>query len=131
MKKDIEIPEVKNVHVVILKDIIAQTGAEEWGVYIINDLYKDINTLIVLSEGFSFNKKTSTLRKSINHLPKKSFAKLEIIQEELFEFTNLYKVSFFIGNDLYDKTFKFSPNSIGDNHLTDIPLLSQKGILAK
>lgn len=131
MKIDIDIPEVKGVYIAAIKETFPNSDASQWSVYILNNLKEDIHTLIVLSEGFSKTKKTSTLRKTITHLPEKSFAKLEILQEELFGFTNVFKVSFFKNNQLFDKTFRFLPDSINDKNSKEIPLLKAKGILAE
>lgn len=131
MKKDIEIPQVSDVYIAVVKEPVPETDYSEWNVYIINDKHEDLNIVITLSHGYSNTKKTSTLRKKIDHLPKKSYAKFEIIQEDLFELTNEFKVSFFQNNRLFDKTFTFRENSIGDEFLRPIPLHQQKGILAE
>jgi hypothetical protein len=131
MKKDLHIPEVEDVHIVAVKEAIPENEYNEWNIYIVNYKNEDLDLVIIVSHGFSESAKTSTLRKTIKHLPHKSFAKLEIIQDYLFEFTNQYKVSFFIGHKLYDKTFTFKPNTITDHNLSDVPLISQKGILAE
>ena len=130
MKKDIKIPEVKDVYIVVVKDKIKEADTYEWSVYVINNSASNLETVIIVSEGFSETKKTSTLRKKIDLLPKKSFAKIEIIQEELFGFSNQYKVSYFKDNQLFDKTFVFKPNSIKSENHKSIPLIEREGILA-
>ena len=131
MKKDINIPKVKDVYLAALQENIPDTDLREWNIYIINDKNTELELVIIISHGFSESKKTSTLRKTINHLPKKSFAKVETIQDNLFQFTNQFIVSFFEDNQLYDKTFTFKPNSINDKNLASIPLFQHKGILAE
>jgi hypothetical protein len=86
--------------------------------------------VIIVSEGFSKTRKTSTLRKRIEKLPQKSFAKLELLQEELFEFTNQFKVSYFKAGQLFDKTFVFKPSTIKPTSLQPLPLIEKYGILA-
>jgi len=130
MKKDIEIPEVKGVFVVAIEEVIKNTNQTEWSVYLINENQVELETVIIVSEGFSASKKTSTLRKKIDKLPPKSFAKIENIQEELFGFTNQFKVSYFKDNQLFDKTFVFASKSINSENLRSISLLEKKGILA-
>ncbi len=129
MKKDIEIPKVKDVYVAVVKE--PEADSSEWNVYVINDSIEDLNIVIIVSHGFTKTKKTSTLRKKIDQLPKKSYAKFEIIQEDLFALTNEFKVSFFLNNRLYDKTFIFKPNSVSEENLKDVPLIEHKGILAE
>lgn len=131
MKKDIQIPIVEDVYIVALHDTIEDTNHKEWNVYIINDKPIGIELVIIVIEGFSQNEKTSTLRKTLNFLPKKSFAKLEIIPEDLFKLENRYKVSYFEDNRMYDKTFTFKKNSISTAALGDVPLLKKQGVLAE
>jgi len=130
MKKDITIPKVHDVHIALVKENKSGQQDSGWMVYIINDLSDDLNLVIIVSQGFSDTKRTSTLRKRIDSLPKKSFAKIEIFTDELFTFTNEFKVSFFRNDKLYDKTFKFKPDSISKENLSNLPLIKQKGILA-
>ena len=131
MRKDIHIPEVKNVFIAAVKEYPQDSDNYEWVVYILNNQLKDLELVIVVSQGFSKQDKSSTLRKTIQMLPQKSFAKLEILPEELFKLTNTYKLSFFSDNKLFDKTYTFDKNVIKDSSLETIPLLSLKGILAK
>jgi hypothetical protein len=131
MKKDIKIPEVKDVYIALVKEKVDNSNTSEWSVYIINTKEENLDLVIIVSEGFSKTKKTSTLRKTIKHLPQKSYAKVEILQESLIKFTNLFKVSFFKDNQIFDKTFTFQPNTIIDENLVDIPLIKNKGILAE
>ena len=131
MRKDIHIPEVKNVFIAAVKEYPQDSDNYEWVVYILNNQLQDLKLVIVVSQGFSKQDKSSTLRKTIQMLPQKSFAKLEILPEELFKLTNTYKLSFFSDNKLFDKTYTFDKNVIKDSSLETIPLLSLKGILAK
>ena len=131
MKRDIHIPKVRDVFVAAVREKIEDTNSYEWGVYIINNQKEGLELVIVVSEGFSKDHKTSTLRKTVQHLPKQSYAKLEILPEELFKLTNTYKVSFFKDNQLFDKTFIFDKNVIKDSGLQDLPLIANQGILAK
>ena len=131
MKADIHIPQVKDVHIAAVKEKIENSEAHEWGVYIINSQNEGLDIVIVVSEGFSKENKTSTLLKTIQFLPKQSYAKLELLPEELFKLTNTYKVSFFQNNQLFDKTYTFKKNSIKDSGLKVLPLIPHKGILAE
>ena len=131
MKKDIHIPEVKDVFIAAVKEPNESTGTSDWFAYIINNQNVGLELVIIVSEGFSKQDKTSTLRKTIQFLPEKSFAKLELIPKELFKLTNQYKVSFFDNNQLHDKSFIFDKNVIKDSALADLPLVPHKGVLAK
>ncbi len=131
LKKDIHFPEVKGVYIAAVKEEIKDGDGTEWSVYLINNQSLGIETVIIVSEGFSKKDKTSTLRKTIPFLPEKSYAKLELLPEELLKLTNQYKVSFFLNNQLLDKTYTFKNHTIKDSALTEIPLLPHKGILAQ
>ena len=130
MKKDIQIPEVTNVEVAIVYEYNAIYKTDDWNVYIINNKSVDLEMVVIVSQGFSDTKTTSLLRKKLDKLPAKSFAKIELIQPELFKLNNRFQVTFFEGNTLYDKTFTFKASSIKEGTLRMIPELQKRGILA-
>ena len=74
---------------------------------------------------------TSIFRKKLDKLPAKSYAKIELMQEDLFALNNEFKVSFFEGNTMYDKTYLFRKNTINTKALQPIPLMKNKGVLVK
>ncbi|GGE40421.1 hypothetical protein [Psychroflexus planctonicus] len=131
MKKDISIPEVKDVFVAAVYAYNPAFKVKEWNVYLINNQQEAIETILVVSKGKSSKKSTSILRKKLDVLPAKSYAKLEFIQEEVLALENQFQVSFFQGNQLLDKTFIFKPKQIQEKNLTEIPLLKDKGVLAE
>ena len=95
MKKDIQIPEVKNVHVAIVFEYNDIYKTDDWNVYVINNKNTDLEMMVIVSQGFSETKTTSVLRKKITLLPANSFAKIELIQPDLFKLNNRFQVSFF------------------------------------
>ena len=131
MKKDIQIPEVKDVYVAVVKEFNEVYNTEDWNAYIINDKDVDLEMVLIVTNGYNETKITSTFRKKLDVLPKKSYAKIELIQEELFALNNQFKVSFFEGNKMFDKTFLFRKNTINQNALQAVPLLKVKGVLVK
>ncbi|MCP9199159.1 hypothetical protein MKO06_04515 [Gramella sp. GC03-9] len=130
MKKDIEIPEVKDVYVAAVREFNEEFRADEWNVYLINDSNKELEMVLIVSEGHDKKKKTSVMRHRLERLPAKNFAKIEFIQDDVLSLNNEFKISYFIGNQMLDKTFKFSKNSIKESAL-QIPIIPKKGILAK
>ena len=130
MKKDIQIPKVKDVYIAIVKEINDTHKTEDWNVYIINDKVVDLEMVIIVTKGYNATKITSTFRKRIDILPRKSYAKIEMIQEGLFALNNEFKVSFFVENKMYDKTYLFKQHTIHLNALVPIPLMEKKGILS-
>lgn len=130
MKKDIQIPEVKNVHVAIVYEYNEIYKTDDWNVYVINNKNTDLEMMVIVSQGFSETKTTSLLRKKLNKLPANSFAKIEFMQPDLFKLNNRFQVTFFEGNTLYEKTFIFKENTIKETTLRIIPELKKQGVLA-
>lgn len=134
MKKDIKIPEVKNVALAIAKEI-SELGATEYNVYLINRRNHPMEQVLILSKGYHRDAetdeiiKTSSLRHHIENLPTDSYAKIEAIMPELFSFTNEYTVSFWDGNQLYDKKFIFLPDVVKDENMVEVQELNLQGVV--
>jgi len=131
MKKDIFIPKVEGVYIAIVNEYNDVYKTQDWNAYIINDKDVDLDTVIIVTSGYSDSKTTSVFRKKIDKLPKKSYAKIELIQEELFALNNQFKVTFFEGNTMYDKTYTFRKNTINKNALQPVPLMKVRGVVVK
>ncbi len=131
MKKDIEIPKVQGVYIAIVNEYNPDYKTTDWNAYIINDKPTDLDMVLIVSQGYSKDKITATFRKKIEVLPKKSYAKIELMQDDLFAINNSFKVSFFQGNKMFDKTYVFPKNSINIKALKPIPLMQVKGVLVK
>ncbi len=131
MKKDITIPEVTDVYVAVVNEYNDIYKTQDWNAYIINDKDVDLDMVIIVTDGYSEKKMTSIFRKKLDVLPKKSYAKIELMQEDLFALNNRFKVSFFEGNTMYDKTYVFRKNTINLKALQNIPLMEAKGVLVK
>lgn len=104
---------------------------QDWNAYIINDKEVDLDIVLIVTSGYSDKKMTSIFRKKLDVLPKKSYAKIELMQEELFALNNEFKVTFFEGNMMFEKTYLFRKNTISENALRPIPLMKFKGVLVK
>jgi hypothetical protein len=131
VRKDIQIPEVSGVKIAVVYEYNDIYKTDDWNVYIINEKEVAIEMVVIVSKGFDDKDQTSVMRKRLDFLPANSFAKIEMIQPELFKLNNQFQVSFFEGNQLKDKTFVFSKNSIKEGSLRMIPSLQKRGILAK
>lgn len=130
MKKDIQIPEVTGVEMAVVYEYNDIYKTDDWNVYLINKKAIDLEMLVIVSQGFSDTKTTSLLRKKLDILPANSFAKIELIQPELFKLNNRFQVTFFLGNTLYEKTFLFKENSIKEGALRMIDDIKKRGVLA-
>lgn len=131
MRKDIEIPKVEDVYIAVVNEYNDIYKTQDWNAYIINDKTENLDIVIIVTNGYSEDKITSTFRKKLDKLPAKSYAKIELMQEELFALNNQFKVSFFQGNQMFDKTYVFRKNTINLKALQPIPLMEARGVLVK
>ncbi|MGB2758825.1 MAG: hypothetical protein WBC58_02620 [Maribacter stanieri] len=130
MKKDIEIPVVKDVHVAIIREWNEEFLDKDWNAYIINDRNTPIELTMVVSKGYDGERKTSIMRHAIGDLESKSYKKIEVVQEDLLALDNEFFVTFYADNKLYEKKFVFSKNTVTENNLITIPLIEKDGIFA-
>lgn len=126
MKKDIQIPTVTDVEMAVVYEYNDLYNSDDWNIYIINKKDVDLEMMIIVSQGFSETKTTSLIRKKITLLPAHSFAKVELIQPELFALDNRFQISFFEGKTLFEKTFLFPKNTINQEALQPIKALNNK-----
>jgi len=129
LKKDNLIPKVKGISLAVVHEYNNTYNSYDWNAYIINERSIDLEMVIIVTKGYSETKKTATFRKKIDVLPAKSFAKIEMLLEDVLSINNRFNVSFFEGNTLYEKSFEFKKNTINEKALQQIPLINLKGIL--
>jgi hypothetical protein len=135
MRKDIEIPKVKDVAIAIVKELNDEKTDDVFNVYLINLKDVDLDNVLVTSKGYGTHKvsgeniKTSTLRHSLETLKAKSFIKIEPIMPDVFGLSNEYWLSYFEGNKMHDKKYIFLPETIVEDNFVDIPLINKKGVL--
>ena len=135
MKKDIIIPQVKNVYVAAIERKDGH-GNKNWWVYVINDTNGPLENLMIQSRGYSNletkkGKQTATLRKTIKFLPAKHAAKLEPIMPEILDLFNEYWISFFENGQMKDRKYIFGPHTIDTKFMDLIPVLQVQGILVR
>ena len=131
MRKDIEIPKVKNVYIAVVQEYNEDHKTNDWNAYLINDKEVAIEMVLILSGGYTADKITPNLRKKIEILPPKSYAKIEYMTDEVLALNNQFQVTFFENNKMYDKLYTFPKNSINKNAFRDIPLMNCRGVLVK
>ncbi len=130
MNENIEIPVAKKLQVVAVKEWDKNFLSQTWNVYVINNRDDVIETVLVVSRGFSDTQKTSVLRRNIGNLPAHSGHKIEPITEAVLGFTNEYLVTFFAGGKLYERTFSFKPHRIADKNTLFVDLMGQHCVIA-
>ncbi|MCM4150485.1 hypothetical protein DHD05_02685 [Arenibacter sp. N53] len=131
MKKDIEIPIAKNVHVAIIPEWNKEFLEKNWNAYIINDRDTVIVAVIAVSNGYEGDRKTSTMRHGLGDIPPKEYRKIEVLQEDILAFNNEFFVTFFADDKLYEKRFFFEKYTISESNLSPIPVMELEGVLAK
>lgn len=132
MRKDIKIPEVKNVTLAVIREKTL-FDTYDWKVYLINNNAFAIENTLVSSQGYGEKEgrqqKTSTLRHFLQTVEAKRSALVEPIHEDVFHLNNEYWVSYYVGDQIYDKRFVFVPDTICEENLTYIKEMEMEGVL--
>ncbi|MDF9301928.1 hypothetical protein ACE939_12720 [Aquimarina sp. W85] len=131
MRKDIDIPKVKDIYIAIIKEWDEELLAQNWIAYIINDGTVPIEMVLIVTKGYDSDRKTSLLRHGIGSVEAKSSAKIEMIQEELLTMNNEFAVTFFADGKLYDKKYIFQKHTINEGAVQELPVMKQQGVLKK
>lgn len=131
MRKDIHIPDVKDVYVAAVLEFNEDFKTHDWNIYLINDGSEAIETVLIVSQGYDEVDMTAPMRKSIKIVPAKGYAKIEFIDESVFKLDNFFNITYFIDKKMYDKRFELPRHSIVADNAVDLPVLFTKGILAR
>ena len=132
VKKDIEIPEVKNVTLAVVRET-DELNNIAWKVYLINNNDVELENTLVASKGYGEKEgerqMTSVLRHFLETVPAHGNAVIEPLDPSVFHLNNEYWVSYYIGTQIYDKRFVFVPESINDKYVIQIKELGMEGVL--
>jgi hypothetical protein len=132
MKKDIEIPVVKNIAIAVVPDHLDQPEPE-WTVYFINLKDVAVESVLINAEGRGLvngeERHTATLRFHLGKVEPKSFKKFELLLPEAFALNNQYWVSFYEGSVISDKKYIFAANTINQDRLVIVPLINRPGVV--
>ena len=126
----------------VVKDIAIAVALEKesaeskiWYVYLINLKNERIENVLITSRGYGEKDgapvKTSTLRHMFPVVEQSSYKLIEPIDEQTFGLNNEYWLSYYIGNNIYDKKFIFLPESIVDVNFIKLPVLNKVGVMIK
>ena len=136
MKQDIPFDPVAGVSVAIVPDEAALTpeGDAIWQVYLLNHNAFPLHNVIVNVNGYGQQDdgekvRTTTLRYLFEEVPSGAAVPVEPITSSLFHLNNQYRVSYYLGAQIFDKKFIFVPDSIVPDNFTHIALLDRVGIL--
>lgn len=130
MKKDIIIPEVKDIHIAVVKEWDEDFSSNGWNIYLINNTREPLESVMVMSRGkHRDGRKTTTFRHAFPVVAAKSFVKVELIMENVFPFFNEFILTYFSGPILYDKTYMAEPYRIKESNFEPLPLMDMDGVL--
>jgi hypothetical protein len=132
MRKDIKPPKVQGVAMAVVPETDAD-GEQAWYVYLINQKEVPLENVLVSSRGYGEMegeaRKTSEMRHFLEQLGPRSWARIERIMEDVFGLNNQYWLSFYIDGRIHDKKYIFLPDSIHEEHFTDLPLMEKRGVM--
>jgi hypothetical protein len=130
VRKDIDIPEVTDVHIAIVREWNTEYEWFDWYAYVINERKLPLEMVMVVSKGSDGQRKTATMRHAFPVVGSRDSQKVELIQAEVLEFDNQFDLSFFCEGKLYDKSFRFPKGSVSEKTIGKLPLLESKGTMA-
>jgi len=104
-------------------------------VYLINLKKEAVENVLITSKGYGEKNgeqvKTSTLRHMFPLVESGAYKQIEMIDEQTFGLNNEYWVSYYIGNQIYDKKFIFLPESIIDANFIKLPVVNKPGVMIR
>lgn len=132
MKKDIVPPKVEGVSMAVVREA-DEDGEQAWYVYLINAKDVTLENVLISSTGYGEidgeHRATSEMRHYLESLGPKSWARIELIMEDVFALSNQYWLSFYINGVIHDKKYIFLAGSIDEENFTQLPLMRMKGVL--
>ena len=135
MRKDIIIPEVKNIFLAAVQEWSDDFMSNMWYIYLVNDSDFMMDNAIIVSKAFGTidgeMKKTSLLRHAYVEVPAVSVAKVEMLEESVLALNNEFMLTFFIDNKLYDKKYIFTAGSIAEANFEEVPILFKDGVIVR
>jgi len=131
MKKDIKISEIDGVYIVIVPEYNQAFKSDDWNVYLVNERKEDVEMALIISKGYDEKRETAQMRHKIELLPAMSGVKFELMVEEVLALNNQFKVTFFVNNKLYDKTFLAKKNTLKKSASRMVKALGKRGIIIK
>jgi len=133
---------IKDLPENIVEDIAIAVALEKesaetklWYVYLINLKKEAIENVLVTSKGYGEKDgesvKTSVLRHMFPVVPSASSVLIEPIDEQTFGLNNEYWLSYYIGNQIFDKKFIFLPESIVEMNFIRLPVVNKLGVMIR
>tara|TARA_B100001287_G_scaffold86664_2_gene72540 strand:- start:617 stop:964 length:348 start_codon:yes stop_codon:yes gene_type:complete len=106
-----------------------------WIAYLLNLNNFSIENTLVSSKGYgkinNVKKKTTSFSHYLGTIYKKSFKKVEHINNGIVGLTNEFFLTYYIDGVIHDKKYIFLPESIIKNNKISLPLIRKRGIMIK
>ena len=131
MRKDIEIPEVKDVYIAAVLEYNEKYHTEDWNAYIINDGPEPLEVVLIVVQGYDDKDMTSHMRHKLEVLPAKGYARIEFMENSVLRLNNFFSVTYFLDNKMYEKRWEFPAHSIMEDNAVALPVMDKKGVLAR
>ena len=101
--------------------------------YLINQKDEPLENVLVSSRGYGElegeTRRTSEMRHFLDTLEPRSWARIERIVEDVFALNNQYWLSFYLGQELFDRKYIFVAGSIEEENFTTLPLMNKRGVM--
>jgi len=125
MKEHIKPKEVKDIKLAVVLQKNATFKTEDWNVYLINEKDQDLETVLILVYGFNETHKTAPMRHKIHKLAAHTVAKIEFIEDSVLKkLDNYFKISFFVGNEIFEKEFTIKRDSVNTENAKPLALFN-------
>lgn len=132
MKKDIVIPEVKDVFMAAVYEWNEEFVGYAWYAYLINRGDCPLEAIMIISEAEGVidgeARKSSLFRHAFPLLGPGETLKVELLDEQLFPLNNRFMLTYFSQGILYDKTYVFPADSIATAQLIELDINAHRGI---
>ena len=132
MKRDIEIPAVKDVEIALVKEYNDDFLMDCWYAYLFNNSQQDIEAILIVSQAkgeIDGEQRVSSLfRHAFPKVAPGSYQKIELLDEGVFILNNSFMLTYFQDGKLFDKDFVFPAGSIKDEFIKPLTNKEKSGI---
>ncbi len=134
MKADIIIPKVENVHIVAILEWSDDFQENCWYAYLLNATNETLEMAMIVSRAYGLingeNRNTMSLRHAFAKVEPQTAVKIEFLENNVLQLNNEFMLSYFIGNQMFDKKFMFKVNSINEKAQSDLPVIPKRGVMS-
>lgn len=131
MRKDIQIPEVKDIYVAAVLDYNEDFQTYDWNAYIINDSRQIIETVLIVTQGYDDKDMTAPMRHMIKVVPAKGFARIEFLEQSVLRLNNFFNITYFQENKMFERRFEFPSNSVIIENAVNLLVINKDGVMAR